>query len=112
MQNISSGNIDVSNLKNFFKRLCRVSSKYENKDVSIEKSTKDLLKVRIKQLEDELQEVIEEKNKALKYNRGKINELNFSLLSIKSKVNELLQDRKKRGIRIRSLERKINKKVK
>ena len=110
MQNISLDDIDASNLKNFFRKLCSVSSKYE--DTSLDKSTKDILRVRIKQLEEELQQAIEENNKILKDNRRKINELNFSLLSIKAKVNELLQDRKRRDIRIRSLERKISKKVK
>lgn len=112
MQNISFDNINASNLKSFFRKLCSISSRYENEDVILEKSTKDMLRVRIKQLEEELKKAIEGKNKVLKENRSRINELNFSLLSIKAKLNELLQDRKKRDIRIRSLERKISKKVK
>lgn len=112
MQNISLDNIDASNLKNFFRKLCIASSGYEKEDASLEKATKDILKVRIRQLEEELKKAIEGKNKVLKENRNRINELNFSLLSVKAKMNELLQARKRRDVRIRSLERKINKKVK
>lgn len=112
MQNISLDNIDASNLKIFFRKLCNASSRYENEDASLEKAKKDILKVRIGQLEEELKKVIEGKNKVLRENRRRINELNFSLLSVKGKVNKLLQDRKRRDIRVRSLEKKINKKVK
>jgi len=109
MQNISLDNIDASNLKSFFRKLCIESSGYENKDASLENATKGILKVRVEQLEEELQKSIEQKNKILKENRSKINELNFALMSIKAKMNELLQVRKRRDVRIRSLERKINK---
>ena len=60
---------------------------------------------------EKIKKEIESKNKVLEENRSRINELNFSLLSIKAKMNELLQSRKRRDVRIRSLERKINKKV-
>ena len=112
MQNISLDNIDASNLKNFFRKLCSASGRYENEDASLERANKNILKVRIGQLEEELKKAIEGKNKVLRENRSRINELNFSLLSIKAKMNELLQDRKKRDIRVRSLEKKISKKVK
>jgi len=111
MQNISLDSIDASNLKNFFRKLCIASSSYENEDTSLENATKDMLKVRVNQLEVELKKEIESKNKVLEENSNKINELNFSLLSIKAKMNELLQARKNRDIRVRSLENKINKTV-
>jgi len=104
--------IGSTNLKNFFRKLCSASSKYENEDASLEKANKNILKVRIGQLEEELKNAIEGKNKVLRENRSRINELNFSLLSIKSKMNELLQDRKRRDIRVRSLEKKISERVK
>ena len=112
MQNISLDDIDASNLKNFFRKLSITSSRYGTEDANLEKATKDILKARIGQLEEELNKAIEGKNKVLKENRSRINELNFSLLSIKAKMNELLQARRRRDVRIRSLERKINEKVK
>ena len=44
MQNISLDNIDASNLKIFFRKLCNASSRYENEDASLEKAKKDILK--------------------------------------------------------------------
>ncbi|MAH01808.1 MAG: hypothetical protein QF798_03960 [Candidatus Woesearchaeota archaeon] len=112
MQNISLDSIDSANLKNFFRKLCLVSTRYTKKDKYIETATKEMLKVRVQKLEEEVHKAKEERDKALEENRSKINQLSGTLISVKTKMNELLQDKKEKAIRTRNLERKIRKTVK
>lgn len=124
MQNASLDNINPSNLKNFFSKLCIVNDRYAGRElaaynVNIEfgqlkkyKSshitTEKMLSSKIQKLEEELQQTREEKNRALGENRNKINELNDALVSIKTVIHELLEAKKQR---IRHLERKIRKEI-
>lgn len=112
MQNISLDHIDLTNLKNFFRKLCLVSARYTKKDKYIETVTKEMLKVRVQKLEEEVHKAEEERDRALEENRNKINQLNGALISVKTKMNELLQAKKEKAIRTRNLEKKIRKTVK
>jgi len=125
MQNTSLDDINPSNLKNFFKKLCRVNNGYKGRElaaynVNIEfdqlkkyKSshitTEKVLSSKVQKLEEELQQIREEKNKALGENRNRIDELSGAIVSIKTVIHELLEAKKQR---IRHLERKIGKEVK
>ncbi|HJO02252.1 MAG: hypothetical protein QGI89_00695 [Candidatus Woesearchaeota archaeon] len=112
MQNISLDHTDIANLKNFFRKLCLVSTRYTKKDKSTETATKEMLKIRVLELEEEVHKAKEERDKALEENKNKINQLNGALISVKIKMNELLQAKKEKEIRTRNLERKIRKTVK
>ena len=72
-------------------------------------ATKEMLRARVQELEKELRQIREEKDSALKENRDKINELNIDLLSIKTKINELLQAKKEKEMRVKNLEIKLRK---
>jgi len=112
MQNYSLDGINPLFLKNFLRKLCIVVSRYSNKDKILETATKDMLTVRIMELEEELHQTRQERNTILHENRNKIIELNSSLLSIKTQVNKLLEAKRKREERTEYLEKKIWKRVK
>ncbi len=88
MQNTSLEHIDPSNLKNFFRKLCIVSDRYAEENNYPETATKEMLRARVQELEEELQLAREEKDKTLEENRNKINELNLAVLSIKTEIND------------------------
>jgi len=72
-------------------------------------ATKEMLRARVQELEKELRQIREEKDSTLKENRDKINELSIDLLSIKTKINELLQAKKEKEMRVKNLEIKLRK---
>ena len=67
---------------------------------------------RIHQLEHELEQVKIERDRALEENKEKIHELNIALLSIKTRMENLIEHKREREKRIRELEKKISKKSK
>lgn len=107
MQNTSLEHIRNLQLKNFFRKLCIVSRRHAEKNNYLETATKEMLKSRVQELEEELQQIREEKDMTLKENRNKINELNLAVLSIKTQINVLLQDKNEKEIRMNNLSRKI-----
>jgi|TARA_B100001964_G_scaffold244968_1_gene329115 chromosome segregation ATPase len=109
MQNISLDHINPSDLKNFLRKICIVSSRHVREDKYLGTATKEMLRARVQELEKELRQIREEKDSALKENRDKINELNIDLLSIKTKINELLQAKKEKEMRVKNLEIKLRK---
>ena len=111
MQNISLEHINPSNLKNFFRKLCIASSRYTEKYNYPKTAAKEMLRARVQELEEELQQTREEKDEALEENRNKINELNLAVLSIKTEINELLQAKKEKEIRMRNLDSKVRRQV-
>ncbi len=112
MQNTSLEHINPSHLKNFFRKLCILSSKYAEKDNYLETATEEMLRARVQELEEELQLAREEKDKTLEENRNKINELNLAVLSIKTEINELLQAKEEKELRMKNLDRKMREKLK
>ncbi len=111
MQNTSLANINPLYVKNFFRKLCVASSRCVREDKYLETATREMLKARVQELEEELQQIREEKDMALKENRNKIDELNLALLSIKTEVNELLQAKKEKEMRFMNLSGRIRKTV-
>jgi seryl-tRNA(Sec) selenium transferase len=109
MQNTSLGYIEPSQLKIFFRKLCIVSGRYAEEDNYMETATKEMLKARVQELEEELQQIREEKDMAVKENKDKINELSLALLSIKTEINELLEAKKEREMKVKGLERRMRK---
>jgi hypothetical protein len=107
MQN-SLDNIEPSDVKEFFRKLSVVSGKHVHNPVSGIPSEKKL-HAKVRELEKELQNTKRERDGALKENRYKINELSNALVSIKTVIHEMLEDKKHR---IRYLEKKISKQVK
>ena len=98
MQNTSLDHIDHLRLKNFFRKLCIVSVRRAKKGhaaselgTQFDNETERELRIRIKQLEEELRQAVEEKNSALKENRNKIRKLSIALLSIKTEVGRLIK---------------------
>ena len=111
MQNTSLENISVSNLKNFLIKIC-IANKYAKKDfaagnLELENAAEKELRCRIQQLEKELRQTTEERDKVLKENGDSINELGIALLSIKTRMNEILEAKKEREDKIKQLEAKI-----
>ncbi len=123
MQNISLDSINPSDVKDFLRKLSIVNNRYVKKEQAkhdlqaqleeLERykvyntETEHKLRDRLLQLEEELQKVREERDRALVENRNKIDELSNSLTSVKTVVKELLQDKKEK---IKHLEKKIKKK--
>src|SRR3989338_8154742 len=109
MQNTSLENINPSNLKNFLIKLSIASSRYAKKgfaasNLELENAEEKELRCRIQQLEKELQQTREERDKALEDNRNKISELSNALSSVKTTMIGLLESKKER---VKHLERKI-----
>tara|TARA_Y100000310_G_scaffold332054_1_gene406869 strand:+ start:698 stop:1066 length:369 start_codon:yes stop_codon:yes gene_type:complete len=114
MQNASFDGINPSDLKNFLRKLCIVSNRYTKKDEKLETANKELLMARIHELENELHKTKGEKDAASKENKDKIDELTASLLSIKTRMDGLLEaeeEEKAKEANIRHLENKIKEKV-
>jgi uncharacterized Zn finger protein (UPF0148 family) len=114
MQNASFDGINPSDLKNFLRELCIVSNRYTKKDEKLETANKELLMARIHELENELYKTKGEKDAASKENKDKIDELTASLLSIKTRMDGLLEaeeEEKAKEANIRHLENKIKEKV-
>jgi hypothetical protein len=124
-QHISLENIDPLKVKALFRKLCIVGNGYAKKehyihDLGIQPkkyggpytSAERALMAKIQQLEQELQQTRKEKDKALIENRKKVNELNIELLSIKTKIKELIHYKQERDRKLRNLEKKIIKTVK
>ena len=109
MQNISLDHIEPSQLKNFLKKICIVNNRHAKEDTYLETEDKEMLRVRVQELEKELQQTREEKCRILKENRNKIDELNTALLSVKTEINELLQAKKEREMRVKNLEMGVRK---
>ena len=114
MQNVSLEDIDISNLKNFLIKLCVVSSRHAERGFAIshfqaqfENLTENSLRDKIKQLEEDLQKAKEERDRALKENRNRIDELNIALMSIKTRIDEVIKAKKEREARTSYLEAKI-----
>jgi len=72
------------------------------------KSHDEDLKKRIHKLENELKEVTKEKDDAINKNKGQISELTISLLSVKTRLSNFIEEKKERD---KKLERKIKRKV-
>ena len=109
MQNISFDNISPSDMKDFLKKLSVVSNRHANEDKISGTAEERKLHTRIYELEKELQKTKKERDEAVEENRIKINELNDALVSMKTLIHKLLEDKKQR---IRHLEGKIRKEVK
>ena len=96
-------------MKDFLKKLSVVSNKHMHQHKISGTAEERKLYTRIYELEKELQKTKKERDEAVEENRIKINELNDALVSMKTLIHELLEDKKQR---IRHLERKIRKEVK
>ncbi|MBN4049132.1 hypothetical protein JYT91_00775 [archaeon AH-315-M20] len=129
MQQYPLEHINPSQVKNFFRSLCVVSNRYAHKEQAVshrhitklkkhpkikesEAVIEKELEVKINQLEQELHQTKQERDKAVDENKKQIHELNVALLSIKTRMNEILEHKKEREKIVRELERKIRKKVK
>lgn len=64
---------------------------------------------KISSLERELEQARLERDNALEENKQKIHELNIALLSVKTRMEKLIEHKREREKRIRELEKKINK---
>jgi septal ring factor EnvC (AmiA/AmiB activator) len=120
MEQYSWDDTSFSNLKSFVKKLCVVFNRHTEKghyanDLGIQLtkgSTEKILRAKIQQLEDNLEQTKKEKDKALNENRKKIDELNLALLSVKTKIKELIHYKKERDKKLKDLEKKIIETVK
>tara|TARA_Y100000310_G_C20668591_1_gene809011 strand:- start:291 stop:638 length:348 start_codon:yes stop_codon:yes gene_type:complete len=104
--------IHHSHLKTFLKKLALVGSRaspdYSPKTKHPNKhSTEKDLKETIHNLKQELQKTTLERDQEAKENKTKIAELNVTLLSIKTKMHEVIEHKKQRQKRIDELEQKI-----
>ncbi|MAE42582.1 hypothetical protein CMO93_02330 [Candidatus Woesearchaeota archaeon] len=126
MEQHSLERINHSQIKDFFRSLCIVGNRYEKKEHPVYENLQHLEKKhfkkpkaitekepknKMKALEQELQEVKNERDEAVGENRKQIHELNVALLSIKTRMNEILEHKKEREKRVKELEEKIRKKV-
>ena len=124
--------IHPSRIKNFFRHICAISLRYVKKShakefvnseqklpavfskkykkESLKTDDANQLKARINELEEHIEQLTLERDKAIEKNKAKIDDLNLALLSIKTKVQDLLHLKSMRERRIRELEHKINKK--
>jgi len=124
-QDISFSNVNSSKIKSFFRKLSAISDSYYDKehyvgDFGIQAKKYEgpytraeiPLRNRIKQLEEDLLKVSEERDIALEENRRRIDELNITLLAVRENLEKLRKAREKKEKRIRQLEEKISKSVK
>ena len=125
--------IHPSRIKDFFRHICAISSRYVKKNhprefvnseerhltvIPVKKYKKESLKTndanqlksKISELEEHIEQLTLERDTAIEKNKAKIDDLTLSLLSIKTKVQDLLHLKSMRERRIRELEHKINKK--
>ena len=125
--------IHPSRIKDFFRNICAISPRYVKKNhpiesagsgerhltvVPVKKYKKESLKTndanqlksKINELEEHIEHLTLERDTAIEKNKAKIDDLTLSLLSIKTKVQDLLHLKSMRERRIRELENKINKK--
>ena len=127
------GYLHPSQTKDFFRHLCLISLRYAKKYHSKELASSEerhlmavpakkyksenlqtndasMLKARINELENLVEQIRNERDSVIEQNRKKIDELNLALLSVKSKTEELLHAKRLKERRTRELEKKINKK--
>ena len=124
-QDISFISINSLKIKSFFKKLSVISDSYHDKEHYVDDfgiqpkkyegpytQAEIPLRARIKQLEEDLLTVSEERDIALEENREKIDELNITLLAVRENLEKLRKARERKEKRIRQLEEKISKSVK
>ena len=124
-QDISFSNVNSSKIKSFFRKLSAISDSYSDKEHYVDDfgiqakkyegpytQAEIPLRNRIKQLEEDLLKVSEERDIALEENRKKIDELNITLLAVRENLEKLRKARERKEKRIRQLEEKINNNVK
>ncbi|MBI2523243.1 hypothetical protein HYW19_02550 [Candidatus Woesearchaeota archaeon] len=124
-QDISFSSINPLKIKSFFRKLSAISDSYSDKEHYVDDfgiqpkkyegpytKAETPLRERIKQLEEDLLKVSEERDIALEENRKKIDELNITLLSVRETLEKLRKAKERKEKRIRQLEEKINKTVK
>ena len=125
--------IHPSRIKDFFRHICAISPRYVKKNhprefvnskerhltvipvkkykkESLKSNDANQLKSRINELEEHIEHLTLERDTAIDKNKAKIDDLTLSLLSIKTKVQDILHLKGMRERRIRELEHKINKK--
>lgn len=126
--------ITPSQVKIFFRQICKTSSRRLRKTVT-EEPKKDFrreklifsyldsknpkeneLKKKIHQLEEELMDIKRERDAAINENRQQIDDINISILSIKSKLINHIEEKKTKASgkekRLKELEERINREVK
>ena len=124
-QDISFSNVNSSKIKSFFRKLSAISDSYYDKehyinDFGIQAKKYEgpytqaeiPLRNRIKQLEEDLLKVSEERDIALEENKRKIDEINVTLLAVRENLEKLRKAKERKEKRIRQLEEKINNNVK
>ena len=124
-QYISFNGANSSKIKSFFKKLSAISDSYYDKehyvgDFGIQAKKYEgpytqaeiPLRNRIKQLEEDLLKVSEERDIALEENKRKIDEINVTLLAVRENLEKLRKAKERKEKRIRQLEEKINNNVK
>ena len=124
-QDISFSNVNYPKIKSFFRKLSAISDSYSDKEHYVDDfgiqakkyegpytQAEIPLRTRIKQLEEDLLKVSEERDIALEENRKKIDELNITLLAVRENLEKLRKAKERKEKRIRQLEEKINKTVK
>ncbi len=124
-QYFSFNGANPSKIKNFFKKLSAISDSYYDKEHYVDDfgiqakkyegpytQAEIPLRARIKQLEEDLLKVSEERDAALEENRKKIDELNITLLAVRENLEKLRKARERKEKRLRQLEEKISKTVK
>ena len=122
---VSFSNVNYPKIKSFFKKLSAISDSYSDKEHYVDDfgiqakkyegpytQAEIPLRTRIKQLEEDLLKVSEERDIALEENRKKIDELNITLLAVRENLEKLRKARERKEKRIRQLEEKINNNVK
>lgn len=123
--NISFGNASPLKIKGLFRKISAISDSYSDKehyysDFGIQAKkyegpytqTEKVLRERVRQLEEGLLKVSEERDAAMEENRKRLDELNISLLAVRENLEKLGKAREKKEKRIRQLEEKINNTVK
>ncbi len=117
-QNISFDGVSLPRARHLFKKVCEVSMRHAEEhyahDLGLRRQsgdieTESILRIRIKQLEEDLLKTSEERDAALEENRLKINELENKLMSVKSILKEMVESKKRR---MSHLEEKIRKTIK
>lgn len=115
---ISFSGTNPSKVRRLFKNLCIVGVRHaeehythelgiqpENGETEIER----VLRARIRQLEEDLLKISEERDAAVEENRRSINELNEKLKSMKSIIKGMITEKQRR---VSHLEKKIKRTIK
>ncbi len=114
-QNISFEGVSLPRARYFFKKVCEVGARHAEEHYAHELGlrpqsgsieTESILRVRIRQLEEDLLKTSEERDSALEENRARINELESKLMSIKTILKDIIEAKKRR---MSHLEEKIRK---